>query len=105
MTDTPTSLHPDIYARIQRICQAVADEACVLVGDLYSPYRGTAKVSRARHLAMAVVRQTTGLTLAEIAQHFGGRNYATAIHAWEVIMRLKEGNPEREAHWQKLISL
>ncbi len=106
MTPTATTpLHPDVLARIERITKAVADEFGILVESLYDPQRGTAYVSRARYLAMAVIRESTHLTLTEIGEHFGGRNYATVMFGCRIIADLKDKTPERQAHWKLLTSL
>jgi chromosomal replication initiator protein len=62
---------------------AIQDAVCVVLhlsrDDLLSPSR-VPEVTRARHLAMYLTRQLTGLSLANIARSFQ-RDHSTVLHA------------------------
>jgi chromosomal replication initiator protein len=62
---------------------AIQDAVCVVLhlsrDDLLSPSRAP-DVTRARHLAMYLTRQLTGLSLADIARSFQ-RDHSTVLHA------------------------
>lgn len=69
---------------LSRILQAVAQETGVSILDLKSSTR-RAKVARARHIAMFLMRDLTSSTLREVGALFGGRDHSTVVNAVSVI--------------------
>jgi chromosomal replication initiator protein len=82
-TITPTTA-PRLDAR--RVQEAVAVRLGFSVDDLLSPNR-TARVARARQLAMYLTRELTDLSLPAIAQAFNRRDHTTVLHAIRRIER------------------
>jgi len=78
MTATP-ALSPWELRRTTDVLRAVMAESGVDRGSLFSRRR-TARVAAARQLAMALLRDATNMSLAEIGSIFG-RGHDTAIHA------------------------
>ncbi|HEY7266902.1 MAG TPA: chromosomal replication initiator protein DnaA [Solirubrobacterales bacterium] len=71
-----TGPRPDVL----QIQQAVASRVGLTVEDLLSPRR-TAKLARARQLAMYLARDLTDLSLPAIAAAFNRRDHTTVLHA------------------------
>ena len=74
---------------------AIQEAVCAVLGvsrqDLLSPRR-TARVSRARQLAMYLARDLTSLSLAQIAREFD-RDHTTVLHAIRTVSsRLEPGS-------------
>jgi chromosomal replication initiator protein len=65
---------------IDQVARAVAARFGVSIRELCSPSRRHV-VAEARHLAMHLARNSTGLSFAAIGTHFGGRDAATVRHA------------------------
>jgi chromosomal replication initiator protein len=91
-SDAPDSRDPGLTI------QAIQDAVCAVLhlsrDELLSPTR-TPRVTRARHLAMYLARDATGLPLARIADAFN-RDHSTVIHA---IRRVEaELEPGSEIH-------
>ena len=60
--------------------RAVADHLGVSLRDLMGPSR-RAEIVWPRHVAMWVVRETTGASLPRIGRAFGGRDHTTVLYA------------------------
>jgi chromosomal replication initiator protein len=76
---------------LEQIQEAVCSVHAVDRGELLSPRR-SAKVARARQVAMYLARELTPLSLAEIARGFG-RDHTTVLHAIRVVgERLEPGS-------------
>lgn len=69
-----------IAKRCKIIEKAVASAMRIGVGDMKSTARH-GQVSRARHLAMTLIRAHTPMSYPEIARHFGCKNHNSARHA------------------------
>lgn len=52
----------------------------------------------ARHIAIYLVRKYSTLTLTEVAEHFGGRDHTTVIHAVHKIRDLLGNNIKIKDH-------
>lgn len=76
----PTKLDP------RQVQEAVAARLELSVDDLLSPSR-TARVARARQLAMYLTRELTDLSLPAIAQAFNRRDHTTVLHAIRKVER------------------
>jgi chromosomal replication initiator protein len=71
---------------IADIQSSVASFYGVTVAELLSPSRA-ARVAWPRQVAIYLVRQHTGASLAQIGAAFGGRSHATALHASNRVSR------------------
>ncbi len=78
---------------LQQVTTAVARHYGVTVGDLRSESR-LQGLALARHCAMFLCRERTGLALRTISAFFGGRKHSTVLHACRRIERLLESRPE-----------
>jgi chromosomal replication initiator protein len=76
-TITPASPSPLDARRVQ---EAVAARLEISVDDLLSPNR-TARIARARQIAMYLTRELTDLSLPAIAEAFNRRDHTTVLHA------------------------
>jgi chromosomal replication initiator protein len=65
---------------VRQVQQAVATRLELTVDDLLSPSR-TARIARARQLAMYLTRELTDLSLPAIAEAFNRRDHTTVLHA------------------------
>jgi len=72
---TGTRLFP-----LEMIVAEASRASGISTADIYGARR-TARVARARHIAMWLVRKCTDLSLMEIGEHFGGRDHGTVMHA------------------------
>ena len=72
---------------IENIQKTAAEYYKVKVSDLLSKRR-TRSIARPRQMAMALAKELTNHSLPEIADHFGGRDHTTVIHACRKIKEL-----------------
>lgn len=77
----------DKLVTIENIQKTVAEYYKVKVADLLSKRR-TRSITRPRQMAMALAKELTNHSLPEIADHFGGRDHTTVIHACRKIKEL-----------------
>ena len=68
-----------MHALASRIINEVAQDQGVSFKDLVSQKR-SAKISKARKIAIKKIRNSTNLSLSEIGKIFGGRDHSTIIH-------------------------
>ena len=68
-----------VHALVSKIINDVAQESGVSYSDIVSQRR-TAKISKARKIAVKKVRSSTSLSLSEIGKFFGGRDHSTILH-------------------------
>lgn len=68
-----------VHALVSKIINDVAQECDVTYSDIISQKR-TAKISKARKIAVKKVRNSTSLSLSEIGKFFGGRDHSTILH-------------------------
>ncbi len=78
---------------VDKIIEEVARTYQVSPDDIRSQKRNAA-VSKARQVAMYVVREVTGMSMVEIGQTFGGRDHSTVVYA----LHQMEDRMEKEAH-------
>lgn len=69
-----------IPVTVNRIIEEVGRTYNISAEDLRST-KQDADISRARHIAMYIIREVTGLTLDKIGEEFSGRHYATVVYA------------------------
>jgi chromosomal replication initiator protein len=78
----PPAAHPDV----RQVQEAVAARLELSVDAILSPSR-TARVARARQLAMYLTRDLTDLSLPAIAEAFHRRDHTTVLHAIRKVER------------------
>ncbi len=69
---------------IERITEEVVRSYNVSAEDLRSRKR-TADISTARMVAMYCIRETTGISMEDIGEEFGGRDHSTVVYACNTI--------------------
>ena len=65
---------------IDQVCKAVSLYFKIPLPDLKSKSR-SGEISKARHIAMFLIKKHLRLTLIDIAEYFGGRDHSSVIHA------------------------
>lgn len=100
----PVWLDDTLTARIESICKTVAEAANIHPAALFLSRRGPARVARTRQLVMAILRETTDLTLADIGQLFVGRDHGTVIFACKATRRRCAAFPAIKSIYQKITS-
>ena len=86
--DNPSQTQPTVVAIQEAVCSVLG----VSRDDLLSPKR-TARVTRARQLAMYLARDLTSLSLAQIARQFK-RDHSTVLHAVRAVSRRLDPDSE-----------
>jgi chromosomal replication initiator protein len=71
--------------------------------ELLSPAR-SARVARARQVAMYLARELTGESLPAIGRQFGGRDHTTVLHAWRRINSRVVADEEMRRAVDKLLT-
>ena len=74
----------------QLILEETAGFFSLSTGDLLSKSRSR-PLTQARHIAMYLMRECTGLSLVKIGEIFGGRDHTTALHAIKKIEAEMQG--------------
>lgn len=77
--DIETDNRP-VSAIVDDIIESVADLYNVRKSDMVSQKRND-NIKIARNVAMYIIREVTGLSLANIGGYFGGKKYSTVIHS------------------------
>lgn len=75
------------YRALGLTLAAVAARTGISRGRLLLPGRGSKIESRARMVAMYVLRTTFGMSYPVVGQLVGGRNHSTVFHAVECVNR------------------
>lgn len=65
---------------VDEIIESVADLYDVKKSDMTSEKRN-ANIKTSRNVAMYIIREVTGISLANIGSYFGGKKYSTVIHS------------------------
>ena len=71
---------------IESIQKKVADYFDLRISDMKAKKRNK-QIAYPRQIAMYLTRELTNLTLPDIGENFGGRDYSTVIHACEKIQK------------------
>ena len=88
----------------KRVIESVAQVFAVEVDDL----RGSSRkrmVSRARQLAMSLLRQHTSLSLSKIGQCLGGKDHTTVLYAVRRVNKTLDNDPELAQQMGKVRNL
>ena len=76
--------------------------------EAFTTKRKDQRAARARHLAMYLAREHTGLSYKDIGVHFGDRDHTTVLHGYRKILKEVEGDVRRglppKAETQRLVS-
>ncbi len=87
-TDAETARQVSVH----EIQELVAEHFDVTVRDI-NGRRRTSRLVDARHVAMALARERTDLSLTEIGKEFGGRDHGTVINACKKVAAKAENQP------------
>jgi chromosomal replication initiator protein len=85
----------------QLIMEQTADYFSLSTGDLVSKSRSR-PLTQARHIAMYLMRECTGLSLMKIGEIFGGRDHTTVLHG---IKKVEDEMRERDATFRQVQDL
>src|SRR5262249_26747236 len=85
----------------QLIMEQTAEYFSLSTGDLVSKSRSR-PLTQARHIAMYLMRECTGLSLVKIGEIFGGRDHTTVLHG---IKKVEEEMRERDATFRQVQDL
>ncbi|OGV27631.1 MAG: chromosomal replication initiation protein DnaA [Legionellales bacterium RIFCSPHIGHO2_12_FULL_37_14] len=94
----------DKLVTIDNIQKTVAEYYKVKVADLLSKRR-TRSIARPRQLAMALAKELTNHSLPEIADHFGGRDHTTVIHACRKVKDLLQTDKAFAEDYKNLLRI
>jgi chromosomal replication initiator protein len=87
---------------VSRIISEVSRTYSVGADDLRSKKRD-APISKARQVAMYIVREITGMPVSTIGEEFGGRDHSTIVYAIDQVKRLMSKNPKEKATIEDII--
>ncbi len=85
----------------QLILEETAQYFTLSIGDLLSKSRSR-PLTQARHIAMYLMRECTGLSLVKIGEIFGGRDHTTALHGIKKIESEMQARDATFRHVQDL---
>jgi chromosomal replication initiator protein len=85
----------------QLIMEETADYFSLSTGDLVSKSRSR-PLTQARHIAMYIMRECTGLSLVKIGEIFGGRDHTTVLHG---IKKVEDEMRARDATFRQVQDL
>ncbi len=85
----------------QLIMEETADYFSLSTGDLVSKSRSR-PLTQARHIAMYLMRECTGLSLVKIGEIFGGRDHTTVLHG---IKKVEDEMRARDATFRQVQDL
>jgi chromosomal replication initiator protein len=85
----------------QEILEHTAAYFSLSVGDLLSKSRSR-PLTQARHIAMYLMRECTGLSLVKIGELFGGRDHTTVLHGIKKIETEMQARDQTFSHVQDL---
>jgi len=95
--DTPTEL------TVERIIDEVARTFNVSADNIRSQKSRKANISKARHVAIYIVRELTPLSMSLIGEEFGGRHYSTIVYTIQQIERQLETNTKMKETVEDII--
>lgn len=88
---------------VEKIIEEVARTFGVTADEIRSVKNRRAVLSNARHVAIYVVRQVTGLSMVAIGDEFGGRHYSTIVYTIQEMEKKLEKDPKTKATVEDII--
>lgn len=89
---------------IENIQKTVAAYYKIRVTDLLSQRR-TRNITRPRQLAMALAKELTGRSLAELGDAFGGRDHTTILHGCRTVAKLQRDDQQLAEDYANLLRI
>lgn len=96
ISDVQTNEVP-VPVTVEKIIEEVARTFGVSAEDIRSVKNRRANLSNARHVAIYVVRQVTGLSMTAIGDEFGGRHYSTIVYTMQEMEKKLEKDNKTKA--------
>jgi chromosomal replication initiator protein len=93
--------HPRHRINVTQVIESVARAHGLQAYDLTGKRR-TARINRARQIAMYLAREMTELSLPQIGEAFGGRAHTTVLHGWTRISEELQDDRVLEARVNKI---
>lgn len=78
---------------LDAVLQTVSKHYEVPEAKLIEAGRGTKEISKARQVAMFLMRKCTPLSLQSIGSRFGGKDHSTVVHAIKTVEEDMEKDP------------
>lgn len=98
ISDVQTNEVP-VPVTVEKIIDEVARTFGVSAEDIRSVKNRRANLSNARHIAIYIVRQVTGLSMTAIGDEFGGRHYSTIVYTMQEV----EKKLEKDAKTKEMV--
>lgn len=98
ISDVQTNEVP-VPVTVEKIIDEVARTFGVTAEDIRSVKNRRANLSNARHIAIYIVRQVTGLSMTAIGDEFGGRHYSTIVYTMQEV----EKKLEKDAKTKEMV--
>ncbi|MBO7414786.1 MAG: chromosomal replication initiator protein DnaA [Fibrobacter sp.] len=78
---------------LDAVLHAVSQHYEVPESKLTEPGRGTKEISKARQVAMFLMRECSSISLQSIGSRFGGKDHSTVVHAIKSVKKEMETDP------------
>ncbi|MCF0216756.1 MAG: chromosomal replication initiator protein DnaA [Fibrobacteraceae bacterium] len=78
---------------LDAVLHAVSKHYEVPESKLTEPGRGTKEISKARQIAMFLMRECSSISLQSIGSRFGGKDHSTVVHAIKSVKKEMETDP------------
>ena len=90
-----TEIAPTLRRRVSldSVLHAVSQHYEVPETKLIEPGRGTKEISKARQVAMFLMRELSPISLQSIGSRFGGKEHSTVVHAIKSVKKEMETDP------------
>ena len=90
-----SEIAPTLRRRVSldAVLHAVSLHYEVPEAKLTEPGRGTKEISRARQIAMFLMRECSSISLQSIGSRFGGKDHSTVVHAIKSVKKEMETDP------------
>ena len=90
-----TEIAPTLRRRVSldAVLHAVSQHYEVPETKLIEPGRGTKEISKARQVAMFLMRELSPISLQSIGSRFGGKDHSTVVHAIKSVKKEMETDP------------
>lgn len=90
-----SEIAPTLRRRVSldAVLHAVSVHYEVPEAKLTEPGRGTKEISRARQVAMFLMRECSSISLQSIGSRFGGKDHSTVVHAIKSVKKEMETDP------------